>query len=118
MEESNSTEFAVEESKPVIPPETAPDDGYKAWVSEPAPQHAEQAFRTYLADLDTLLSHLIKNPSDRWVAYRGPQLLGFGSDERTLYRECLAKFPDRQFCLYGIDASARCQDPERTDQVA
>jgi hypothetical protein len=71
------------------------------------PQYAREAAETYLAELDELLTHLEVNPTERWVAYRGRQCLGFGSDQRGLYIACLERFPDRQFCVYGIDACAK-----------
>lgn len=71
------------------------------------PQHVAEAAKTYLAELDELLSHLAVDPSERWVAYRGRQRLGFGSDQSDLYTACLDRFPDRKFCVYGIDACAK-----------
>jgi hypothetical protein len=108
VDEPNTMEHT--ESSPIIPSPPVVDDGYEAWVSEPVPQHATEAYETYLAELDELLSHLAAHPAERWVAYRNRQRLGFGTDDLTLYHECLAKFPDRRFCLYGIDACARSHD--------
>jgi len=71
------------------------------------PEHAREAAETYLAELDELMTHLELNPSERWVAYRGRQRLGFGADHRGLYVACLERFPDRQFSVYGIDVCAK-----------
>lgn len=76
----------------------------------PIPQHAAEAGQAYLAELDELLAHLAAHPDEQWVAYRGRQRIGYGTDHRDLYTVCLERFPDRQFCVYGIDACAKYPD--------
>jgi hypothetical protein len=101
----NPTHDAMDCSEsPVIPSQ---DGVFQEEVFPPIPQHATEAAETYLAELDELLSRFTANPTERWVAYRGRQRLGFGSDQRSLYVACLERFPDHQFCVYGIDACAK-----------
>src|SRR5437764_1993422 len=71
------------------------------------PEHTAQAAAAYMAELDDLLAHLAAHPEERWVAYRGRQRLGFGTDDLTLYQECLRQFPDGEFHGYGIDGSMK-----------
>ena len=73
----------------------------------PIPRHVSDAAAAYDAELDELLIHLAAHPGERWVAYRGHERLGFGTDDLELSRDCLAKYPDGRFCVYGIDASAK-----------
>lgn len=80
-----------------------PDGGAVEPVVPPAPRHAAEAAEAFRAEFDDLLAHLAKHPGERWVAYRGRKRLGFSSDQLGLYLECLERFPDRQFCVYGID---------------
>jgi hypothetical protein len=87
-----------------IPPQGA---GLAPSASPPIPQHAIEAAETYQAELDDLLVHLAKHPDERWVAYRGRQRLGISADDLALHRECLAKFPDGRFCVYGIDGALK-----------
>ncbi len=118
MDESKSTEHLdtepLDESKTTSSDSRQPevDDGYEAWVAEPVPQYVIEAYEGFVADLKDLFAHSAANPSDRWVAYRGKQRLGFGANQTPLYNECLAKFPDRQFVIYSIS-----EQPDYTNTV-
>ena len=72
------------------------------------PEHTAQAAAAYMAELDDLLAHMAAHPEERWVAYRGRQRLGFGTDDLALHQECLRQFPDGEFHVYGIDGSMKC----------
>lgn len=111
MKEEDAAENTSRLTVPEPPQETVTDQNQE-WLSETVPQHAYDAMAAYLAELDALLAHLEENPSERWVAYRGNRRLGFGSDKYSLYCECERKFPDREFCIYGIDAVIRSKDIE------
>jgi hypothetical protein len=92
----------MEDRETIAQIEPKVDDGYEAWMAEPVPQYAIEAYEGFLADLMELLAHREANPTDRWVAYRGRQRLGFGNDQTPLYNECLARFPDGKFRVYWI----------------
>lgn len=74
-------------------------------VNPDAPPHARDAAIAYRTELDDLLAHLAAHPDERWVAYRGGQRVGFGTDHRELLLACQEKFPDGLFRVYGIDGA-------------
>ncbi len=86
------------------------DDAANTWLSECIPPHARESIVAYTAELDDLLAHLAAYPTERWVVYRGRERVRFGSDKYNLYCDCVKAFPDRDFCIYGIDASVRSQN--------
>jgi hypothetical protein len=96
------------------PAETAGDTSRSLpiGVNPDAPPHVRDAATAYFTELDELLAHLATHPAERWVAYRGSQRIGFGTDDLALQRECLEKFPDGLFRVYGIDGADKC--PEDT----
>jgi hypothetical protein len=70
---------------------------------EPNPDaepHAFEAAVAFINDFDELIARLATHPEETWVAYRGPQRIGFGTDHLN---ECSAKFPDGLFDVYSID---------------
>jgi hypothetical protein len=104
-----SREAAVDESKTMEDRETIAqiepkvDDGYEAWMAEPVPQYAIEAYEGFLADLMELLAHREANPTDRWVAYRGRQRLGFGNDQHLFTTNV---WPDSQTANFAFIGSA------------
>jgi hypothetical protein len=98
------------DANPVVPMQSEVDNGYEAWVSEPVPQYAIEAYDGFIADLKELMAHREANPADKWVAYRGRQRLGFGSNQTPLHNECLAKFADGKFCVYHIGEQPHYSD--------
>lgn len=110
MKETEAVESSAGLVVPGIPPKIETDAEFEAWLAEPIPQHAQDAINAYMAELDMLLAYQATNPDVHCVAYRGSQRIGVGTDHHKLFDECLTKYPDQQFCVYGITANARFQD--------
>ena len=75
-----------------------------------AEPHAFEAATAYIAEFDELVARLTEHPDERWVAYRGGQRVGFGTDDLALLNECSAKFPDGLFNVYYIDPTLAYPD--------
>ena len=84
-------------------PAKAPRRPLALSVDPDAPKHAQDAMGAYIAEYDELLTHAETHPGEDWVAYRGGQRLGFGTDHRELLRNCMERFPDGEFRIYYID---------------
>jgi hypothetical protein len=63
--------------------ERLPGAAGRAW----AESIQSQAWEAFARDLDELL----RTHPGRWVAYRGPELLGIGDRDSDLYVECLRR---------------------------
>lgn len=72
-------------------------------VNPDSPPHAREATAAFIAEYDELLAHAAAHPGEDWVAYRGGQRVGFGTDDLALWRECQVRFPDGLFQVYYID---------------
>jgi hypothetical protein len=107
-EPNDGTEYPGSESS--LAPVTRPESGIDETSVRPIPRHAAEAAETYTAQLDELLAHLATHPDERWVAYRGRLRIGFGTDDGALHRACLVRYPDGEFCVYGIDGALKYPD--------
>ncbi len=72
--------------------------------------HAFEAATAYIAEFDDWVIRLATYPAQRWVAYRGRQRGGFGTEHFALLRECSANFPNGLFKVYYIDPMLAYQD--------
>ncbi len=72
-------------------------------VHPDSPKYAQEATAAYIAEYDDLLAHAAAHPGEDWVAYRGAQRIGIGTDHRELLRQCDALFPDGEFVILFID---------------
>lgn len=73
----------------------------------PVPEHTAQAAAAFRAELDGLLAHVAAHPDERWVAYRGRQRLGFGTDDFSLWQALERDYPDGRFAVFAIDECAK-----------
>lgn len=84
-------------------PAKAPRRPLALGVDPDAPKHAREAMAAYIAEYDEPLTHAETHPGEDWVAYRGGQRVGIGTDHQELLRACEEKFPDGEFRVYYID---------------
>lgn len=98
-------------SQPVEQPEPAQRDlSFEEWFNQPTPDYVVEAAAAFHAELDELLEHVKAHPEERWVAYRGGQRVKIGTNDLALYRELAALYPDKRYCVYGIDGPLRNPD--------
>lgn len=89
-----------------------PDPTLRLGYDPSGPPDEVAAVHAYITEFDDLLAHLAAHPDEVWVAYRGSQRVGFSADHLALLNECAVMFPDRRFCVYGIDPILRCSPDE------
>lgn len=87
---------AVQALQPAAGPVAAPS-------GPPVPEHTAQAAAAFRAELDDLLAHVAAHPDERFVAYRGPRRLGFGTDDLSLWQALERDYPDGRFAVFVID---------------
>lgn len=100
MSETDTADTAPEQT---AAPAKAPRRPLALSVDPGAPPMAQAAAAAYIVQYDELLTHAETHPGEDWVAYRGGQRVGFGTDHRELLRQCEERFPDGEFRVYYID---------------